>query len=64
MRDDDDLCWLCDDPLESDRAITSWHGFGAHRDCVRQQDSRADAQAASADSGASPDNDRVIRTST
>jgi len=38
--EDDGLCWLCDNPLESDRAATSWHGFGAHRDCARQEQAR------------------------
>jgi len=57
MRDDDALCWLCDHPLESDRSATSWHGFGAHRDCVRQQDSRAEP-------GGSLDKSPVIGTST
>jgi hypothetical protein len=42
MRVDDDLCWLCDNPLESDRTATSWHGFGAHRDCAREADARED----------------------
>lgn len=40
--DDDRLCWLCDNPLEPDRAATSWHGFGAHRECVRQEETRND----------------------
>jgi len=44
MRDDDDgLCWLCDNPLTEDRSATSWHGFGAHRDCARQEGARATA---------------------
>jgi hypothetical protein len=58
MRDDDALCWLCDHPLEPDRSVTSWHGFGAHRNCVRQEeDSRADP-------GSGLDNAGVISTST
>ena len=54
--DDDDLCWLCDKPLESERAATSWHGFGAHRDCAREEDARG------GDGGL--DRGDVIRTST
>jgi hypothetical protein len=55
--EDDGLCWLCDNPLDSDRAATSWHGFGAHRECARQEDERTNPDA-SVDSG------RVIRTNT
>jgi len=51
--DDDGLCWLCDNPLESERSATSWHGFGAHRDCARQEE---------APDGL--DRDDVIRTTT
>ena len=56
MRLDDDLCWLCDKPLESERTATSWHGFGAHRDCAREESTRG------ADSGL--DNSDVARTTT
>lgn len=39
--DDEGLCWLCDKPLESERAATSsWHGFGAHRACAREEEAR------------------------
>jgi hypothetical protein len=61
---DDDLCWLCDNPLEPDRTVTSWHGFGAHRDCVRQQDADTEAPAPSAAIEAGLDNGCVIRTTT
>jgi len=54
--DDDGLCWLCDNPLESERAATSWHGFGAHRRCARQEDAR--------ETPARLDSDDVIRTTT
>jgi hypothetical protein len=54
--DDDGLCWLCDNPLESERSATSWHGFGAHRDCARQEDAREAPDRL--------DRDGVIRTST
>jgi len=40
MQHDDGLCWICDDPIEPDRSTTSWHGFGAHRDCARQEQAR------------------------
>lgn len=43
--DDDRLCWLCDSPLTADRSATSWHGFGAHRDCARRQDARDTAMS-------------------
>jgi hypothetical protein len=56
MQLDDDLCWLCDNPLESDRTATSWHGFGAHRDCARQEAAREDAT--------SLDSNHVISTDT
>ena len=55
--DDDGLCWLCDNPIESDRSTTSWHGFGAHRDCARQEEARE----TSADR---LDKDDVMRTTT
>ena len=38
--DDDGLCWLCDNAIEPDSSATSWHGFGAHRDCARQEEAR------------------------
>jgi len=38
--EDEGLCWLCDKPLESERGATSWHGFGAHRDCAREEEAR------------------------
>jgi hypothetical protein len=38
--DDEGLCWLCDTPLESERAATSWHGFGVHRVCAREEEAR------------------------
>jgi len=38
--DDEGLCWLCDKPLESERSATSWHGFGAHRLCAREEEAR------------------------
>jgi len=54
--DDDGLRWLCDNPLESERSASSWHGFGAHRDCARQEDTRATPDRL--------DSHDVIRTST
>jgi len=42
--DDDGLCWLCDNPLAADRSATSWHGFGAHRECARQEDEEEEAR--------------------
>ena len=56
MQLDDDLCWLCDNPLGSDRSATSWHGFGAHRDCARHEEAREETT--------SLDSDRVIGTGT
>jgi hypothetical protein len=41
--DDDGLCWLCDSPLTDERSATSWHGFGAHRECAREEAARDDA---------------------
>jgi len=54
--DDDGLCWLCDNLLESERSATSWHGFGAHRDCARQEEAREAPDGL--------DRDDVIRTTT
>jgi hypothetical protein len=56
--DDDGLCWLCDNPLDSDRSATSWHGFGAHRACAQQEETRRD------DDDGGLDRYDVIRTST
>jgi len=56
MQLDDNLCWLCDNPLGSDRSATSWHGFGAHRDCARHVEAREETT--------SLDSDRVIGTGT
>ena len=55
--DDDGLCWLCDNPLAADRSATSWHGFGAHRECARQEEAREPAMDGL-------DNEQVIRTTT
>ena len=41
--DDDGLCWICDNPLDSDRSATSWHGYAAHRACAQQEEMRQDA---------------------
>ncbi len=58
MRDDDDgLCWLCDNPLPADRSATSWHGFGAHRECARQEEAHEPATNRL-------DKGQVIRTNT
>ena len=56
MQLDDNLCWLCDNPLGSDRSATSWHGFGAHRDCARHEEAREETT--------SLDSDGVIGTGT
>jgi len=40
--DDEGLCWLCDKPLESERSATSWHGFGVHRACAREEETRTE----------------------
>jgi len=59
--DDDGLCWLCDNPLAADRSATSWHGFGAHRECARQEGARAPMDGLDKDG---LDNDDVIGTNT
>jgi hypothetical protein len=55
--DDEGLCWLCDKPLESERSATSWHGFGVHRACAREQETRVETRGGL-------DNCDVMRTST
>jgi len=55
--DDEGLCWLCDKPLESERSATSWHGFGVHRACAREEETRPETRTSL------PSCD-VIRTST
>jgi hypothetical protein len=42
--DDEGLCWLCDKPLESERSATSSHGFGVHRACAREEDTRMETR--------------------
>ena len=55
--DDEGLCWLCDKPLEPERSATSWHGFGVHRACAREEEARTETRG-------SLDNCNVIGTST
>jgi hypothetical protein len=55
--DDDGLCWLCDNPLDSERSAASWHGFGAHRACAQQEEARKSAECRL-------DKSDVIRTGT
>jgi hypothetical protein len=43
--DDEGLCWLCDKPLESERSAASWHGFGVHRVCAREEGARTEGDA-------------------
>lgn len=40
--DDEGLCWLCDKPLDSEGSAASWHGFGVHRACAKEEDARDD----------------------
>jgi len=52
--DDEGLCWLCDKPL--DHAAASWHGFGVHKACAREEEAREEPGGL--------DNRDVIGTST
>jgi hypothetical protein len=55
--DDEGLCWLCDKPLDSERsAATSWRGFGVHKACARDEETREEPGGL--------DNRNVIGTST
>jgi len=60
--DDDGLCWLCDNPLDSERSATSWHGFAAHRACAQHEETRHEETPQSTERGL--DKSDVIRTST
>ena len=43
--DDEGLCWLCDKLLESERSATSWHGFGVHRACAREEETSPETRS-------------------
>ena len=60
--EDDGLCWLCDNPVDSERSATSWHGFAAHRACAQQEETRQDTTRDAAERGL--DKSDVISTST